>query len=464
MTLETGVQPDHDAPPRLLSRRYFPTVVGAIGLVTLGAFGNRAVTTVMPAAATDLGGLGWFGTASAAAMITLLVATALAGVLVDRRGPQGIITAGLVTFVLAQVVTGFAPSMVLVTVGRVLSGGAEGLLDVGLIVLLARALPVRLRAKVIAAFATAWILPSLLDPAAAGGFADLWGWRSAFLMPLLLVVPTALMLVGALRAVGRVNTVAARWSDEQRTTMRSAVVAAFALAATTVGAGMVSGSHAVLGACMLVGGVLLLGLTIRSLLPAGALRLRSGVPAVVGQRLLLTASFSSGSAFIPLMLTTVHDASATEAGVSLMVTGVFWAFGSQLVSLDRVQHVPPAGRHAAGMSLVTLGLLGPAALAVDLVPIAAGMSGWALASLGIGMSSNTLSTHLLDLSDDRTQGGNNAASTLAASIGSGIAMAAGGALVAAQAENLGTAFALLVLAAAALAALGAAAGRRIRNT
>lgn len=42
-------------PPRLLTRANLPLTVGAIALVTLGAFENRAVTTALPTAITALG-------------------------------------------------------------------------------------------------------------------------------------------------------------------------------------------------------------------------------------------------------------------------------------------------------------------------------------------------------------------------------------------------------------------------
>jgi hypothetical protein len=51
--------------------------------------------------------------------------------------------------------------------GRMLSGLAEGLLDVALMVLVARALPAVLRPSMFSLFAAMWILPSVLGPPCA---------------------------------------------------------------------------------------------------------------------------------------------------------------------------------------------------------------------------------------------------------------------------------------------------------
>ena len=52
--------------PSLLAREHLPFATGAVALVTLGAFENRAVSTVLPTVARDLDGLWLFGAASAA--------------------------------------------------------------------------------------------------------------------------------------------------------------------------------------------------------------------------------------------------------------------------------------------------------------------------------------------------------------------------------------------------------------
>ena len=160
-----------------------------MSLVTLGAFENRATMTVLPTVAQDLDGLWLFGAAAAAPLISFVVSTATAGVWADRRGPVPALQAGMLLFVVSQLALGLAPSMHVFAVARVGSGLAEGLLDIGLTVLLARAMPEELRAKVFAAFAAAWVLPSLLGPSIAGAVTEWVDWRAVFLLGAALLVP-----------------------------------------------------------------------------------------------------------------------------------------------------------------------------------------------------------------------------------------------------------------------------------
>ena len=140
------------------------------------------MTTILPIVASDLDGLRWFGLATALPAATFLFASALAGAWTDHIGPRRILIGSLIAFSLAQVGCGLAPTMEVLVAARALSGVGEGFLDISLVVLIADLLPESLRAKVFAAFSTAWILPSMLGPAIAGAITDWLGWRAASLV------------------------------------------------------------------------------------------------------------------------------------------------------------------------------------------------------------------------------------------------------------------------------------------
>src|SRR5690349_17862208 len=191
----------HDSrPPSLFTRDHLPFAVGAVALVTLGAFENRATTTVLPTAARELDALWLFGAASAAPLVSFVLATVVAGAWADHRGPVRPLRAGMAVFVASQLAMATAPTMAVLTLGRFGSGVAEAFMDVSLTVLLARALPEALRAKVFAAFAAAWVLPSLVGPPAAGILAEAWSWRTVFLLGVALLVPAWLLLRPSMRA------------------------------------------------------------------------------------------------------------------------------------------------------------------------------------------------------------------------------------------------------------------------
>jgi len=466
MTPDTAL----DAQPSLLQRAHLPFAIGAVALVTLGAFENRAVMTVLPSVADDLDGLWLFGAAAAAPLISFVVATTVAGLWSDRRGPVPVLYAGLSLFVAGELLMGLAPLMAVFVAGRLVGGLAEGLLDVGLTVLVARALPPQLRPKIFATFAAAWVLPSLLGPSVAGVIAEQVSWRAVFLVGIALLVPVWWFLRPALgAATARAATDHLDSADtrrQSRSATQWALVAALGLAALTAGASLVTRT----GLPQAVGGLLLLAAlaalvpALHAILPAGTLRGAPGIPALTLLRGLLGAAFGATGGLIPLMLTEVHGYGPAAAGVSLTITGLFWAAGSQLQGLSMTQRrTSVATRLRAGFVLLTFGVAGPALLAVGVLPTWAGLGLWAVAGVGMGISSPTISTHVLTLSTPADQGRNSAATFLAPSVSQAVAYAVSGAAIAWSAPHPGgTVFGMLMGASVALAAMGALLAPRAR--
>lgn len=460
-------------PASLLHRANLPFAIGAVALVTLGAFENRAVTTVLPTVAVDLGGLWLFGAASAAPLISFVVATTLAGRWADRRGPVQVLYGGMGLFVGADLLMGIAPAMPAFVAGRLLGGLAEGLLDVGLTVLVAQALAPELRPRIFASFAAAWVLPSLLGPSVAGVVAERVHWRAVFLLGPALLVPVWAFLRPAMSASGRGSMSGSATTDSTAapdTTARQAVwwsvVAAAGLAGLTGGGALLVEPEpaGAVGAVLALASMGALLPALRAVLPPGTLRAAPGIPALTALRALLGAAFGTVAGLLPLMLTEVHRFGPAAAGVSLTITGIFWAAGSTLQSVAWVQRrTSVVTRLRAGFVLVTAGSLGPALLAVDLVPAWTGLGLWAVAAMGIGICSPTISTHVLALSTPADQGRSSAASLMAPSVSQALAFAASGAAIAGQAPRpTGGLFATIMGAAAGLGALGALLSPRAR--
>ena len=449
-------------PPTLLHRAHLPFVVGAVALVTLGAFENRAVMTVLPTVAGSLDGMWLFGAASGAPLISFVIATTVAGLWSDRRGPVRVLGAGMATFLAGELTMGLAPTMPLFVVGRLLGGLAEGLLDVGLTVLVARAVPPALRPRIFAAFAAAWVLPSLLGPSVAGVVAERVHWRAVFLLGVLLLLPVLGLLRPAMATTAAFPSAPPSTPPAAAAGRRSAgwaVVAAGGLAALSAGGSVVArpGPARALGVLLLVGGVAALVPSVRALLPAGTLRAARGIPALTALRGLLGAAFGTAGGLLPLMLTEVHGYGPAAAGVSLTITGLFWAAGSQLQGRDLVQtRVPVTRRLRVGFALIAAGLVGPTLLSLSVVQPWMGLGLWAVAATGIGVVSPTISTQVLALSSDADQGRNSAASFLAPSLTQAVAFAATGAAIAWQAPHLGGGLFATIMGSCALAAgLGA---------
>jgi hypothetical protein len=310
-----------------------------------------------------------------------------------------------------------------------------------------------------ATFAAAWVLPSLLGPSVAGFVAEQWHWRAVFLLGVALLAPVALFLRPAMKRSAATRAAADSGPGERlggRRTTAWAVVTAAGLAAVTAGGSLLTrdGWQQLSGGVLLVAGATLLVPALHVVLPAGTLRGAPGIPALTALRGLLGAAFGTAGGLLPLLLTELHGYGPTAAGVSLTITGVFWAAGSQLQGLRAVQaRASVVTLLRTGFALITVGLVGPVLLALDAVPVWLGLTGWALAAVGIGVTSPTISTHVLTLSTEADQGRNSAASFLAPSVTQALAFAASGAAIAWQAPHLtGGLFVVVMAGCVALAA------------
>jgi hypothetical protein len=213
-------------------------------------------------------------------------------------------------------------------------------------------------------------------------------------------------------------------------------------------------------------GLLVWGL--RRLLPAGTVRARPGVPAAVALRGLLAGAFFGAEAVVPLSLTVSHGYGATAAGLPLSAAGLSWAVGSwwqgrQVAREEKARRLrlTRAGFYCVGVAVLLLAVTAlPGAPAVIVYPA------WALAGLGAGLTMSSSSVLLLRATTEADRGADSAALQLSDTTASSVTTGFAGVLVAAAARGAigyGTAFLVLDLVMAAVAALGilavASAGR-----
>jgi MFS family permease len=477
--------PSDVQPASLFTRPNLPLAVGAVALVTLAALENRAVMTALPTMVRELDAITSYGVINAAPLAAFVVSLAVAGVWADRGGPVPPLRAGAVGFALAQLAIGTASEVPMVIAGRVLSGLAEGLIDVGLMVLVARALPQELRPRMFALFAAAWVLPSVFGPLLTGLVTEGVGWRWVFLGAVGFVVPTWLLLRPAIAQVRARPAVIATTRAElpgpspeptdaprpegagsgtaQARGTRSIVPWAMLAAAAVFSLGLAGEQlaertpHAALA---IVASALVAVVSAGYLLPAGTLLARSGMPAIVATRGLVAAAFGGAGSWLPLLLTEVHGFRPALTGISLSITGVMWAFGSWLQARDLGLARIVVLR--AGLLAMTAGLAVTSLLAWTHLPAAVGLAGWAVAGIGMGLISPTVSVLILERSDATNQGRNTSAGQLAVSLGAAVSLAISGTAVAFAAPEPGRiVFAAIVTASAGIAAVAALASRRV---
>jgi len=402
-----------------------------------------AVTTVMPTISRELDGRDLYALAFAAPLASGVIGMVAAGAWSDRRGPAWPLMVSLVLFSAGVLVCGVAPSMEVLTAGRVVQGMGTGALIVSLYVVVGVVYPTVLQPAVFASFAAAWVLPSLFGPAIAAFVAATVGWRWVFLGIVILVAVAAVLVAPV---VPGLRTTVEGSDPVPRSRLVWAVVAAVAVLAVEL-----LGSSSIPVLAVVAAAVALTAL--RPLLPARTLLAGRGLPAVIGTRGLMSAAFFCGQAYIVLVLQERWGYSAGEAGIALTVVGIVWALASQ--GQARLgQRVTSEQAMVAG----TLALLGAAiglwlTVGLDAPAVLAGVA-FVVAGAGMGFGFSRTGVAMLAASTDRDRGFNSSALTIADSIGAALALSLCG-IGFALAERTGGDPFLAVFGVAVVAAAGA---------
>jgi MFS family permease len=420
------------------TRPYRVLTAGMVAIVSIVAFESVAVTTAMPTVARALHGLSLYALAFGGALAAGIVGLVVAGEQADRSGPKRPMWTGVVCFAAGLLVAGLAPAMWVLVAGRVVQGYGGGLMTVALYVVVARAYPPALHPRVFAAFAAAWVVPSMVGPLFAGLIVEHLGWRWVFLSMLILGAPCVLLVRPAL--------VTLEATPGPRRSGRAAWAFGAAVAAVLLHlGGQRTGWVAV---ALLSFGLLGLLWSARRLLPAGTFTARPGLPSVVVLRGLAGAAFIQADVFLPLLLSRERGFPPSAAGLTVTVAGVAWAAGSWYQGHAGQRH-GAAGRVRAGMGLICAGVMIAALCVAPAVPAWVCIAGWAVGGLGMGLVYPAMSALTLRLSRPEEQGANSSALQLADSLFSTSMLAVGGSLFAARLATpvlaYGAAFALALL-------------------
>lgn len=396
------------------------TTIGLLLLISLIAFEAMGVGTAMPAVMADLGEVRLYAWPFVTFLASAVFGTALGGQWCDARGPRAALIAAPAAFGLGLIAAGTADTLAQLLVGRVLQGLGAGVQGVAVYVLIAAVYPERSRPAVFGLISSAWVVPSLVGPPLAGLVSELWSWHWVFLGLVPLVAVALLLVLPAARAAGPPEV-----ADGAR---RPVVVLAAAGAA--LGVACLSWALERVDGTGLVTGLVALAVlvpSLRHLLPTGVLRLRRGIAAVVGARGLVAGAFFTVTAFLPLLLTSVHGWSLAAAGVPLIVGSLGWSAAAAWQG--RRPDVSRPRLLRTGFALIAVAELALLPVAAGWLPGWLAVVLWAAAGTGMGLAFSSVSYLTLAHSSPADVGSHSSSSQLADQLANATFTGVGGALL-----------------------------------
>jgi MFS family permease len=410
--------------------------LGLVLTVSMAAFENLAVATILPATVSEIGGLQFYGWAFSGFMLAEIVGISVAGRAGDARGLAPPFAVGGALFSAALLGAGSAGSMPALIACRVLQGLGAGAISTLAYVGVARGYAESARPRMLALLSTAWVVPGLIGPALAAGVHAYLGWRWVFLGLAPFSVVSVALAAQALRGLGPSGAAAAAGSDTAAATGLAAGVAVLLFA--------LSLDH--LSVTVAVGGLAAaIALpTFRHLTPPGTLRARPGLPAAVAVMALLSAAFFGAEVFVPLSLTDVRHRSVAFAGVALTAATVSWTSGAWL----QARLAPRRSRRAliaAGLLLLAAGIAAIGGVLLPSIPAELAPLAWGVAGLGVGLAYSTTALVVLECAPAGEEGSASSAMQLANVLGTALGTGGGGAVLARVAARGGSTMSAIAL-------------------
>ena len=423
MAMRQAAEDGTVAAPRV-SRRAL--TIGLCATIVAIAFETISVATAMPVAVRDLHGLRYYAWAFSLFLIGMLFATVVCGRLSDRIGPAKPLLGGLVIFLAGLLVAGTAQHMAQLLAGRLVQGLGSGTMNVAIFVCVAQAFSLTQRPKMFTYISTAWVLPSFVGPPVAAWLTEHLSWHWVFFAVVPLVLFGGAVALPSLLHMMRHHLPIT--TDAQRPApMWAAGVLCFATALLQL-AGQRLDS---IGLGLLIGGLLMLLVSLPQLMPPGFLRFRRGLSQVIQTRGLLPGAFFGAEAFVPLMLVEQRSVPLVQAGAVLTVGAVGWTAGSWLQSRPwlRIRRdvliTFGCGAVALGLALVALVAFLPV-LPYGLVGVS-----WVVGGLGMGLATASTSLAVMKLSAAGDQGRNGSSLNVYDALGTAIFIGVAGTIFAA---------------------------------
>lgn len=397
---------------------YRALMVAALGATFLGSLDSLMVSTALPTAAQDIGGVGLIALTFGLTMVTVSMTFPLAGAVIDRRGVPTAFAIACTVFAIANVIGGVAPSMPVVAASRAVLGVGAGFMFSVPLALFAVSVPESLRPRAFGINAAMWGVSAVIGPALGAGLTATAGWRYVFWVNLPMIATVA--VAGAIALRGRERPLAAAAHPPMNLVgpLLLGAIAAVLLAVTVPQPPLVAVAPL-------------------ALVPAALFLLherRTRQPVFIHSRgaiAVAMVSFAAGAAFLgaetylPLQLQVGFGHGVAVVGLALLLCTVGWTAGS----MGAARLALPARRQIMiGSTLVfaaTLVMAIPAGGAV--LPIAA----YTVSGLGMGIASPALFAAVLAGDTTGREGRATSSVPLSRQVGAGAGTAVAGIVFAA---------------------------------
>lgn len=348
--------------------------------ISLHAFDDIAIITMLPVVVEQLHGQDLFGASFFAYLLASVISLVWAGAHTDRYGPRRAFVLGLSVFIVGLAVGASASAMWQFVLGRALQGVGGGAVHSVVFASINLAYNETQRKKAVAFATTGWILPALLAPAIAGYVTQHWDWHWVFWG----MIPFAL-LVGVItyRRLGDLqvdNPVTDARSSHYAVVWRATRIAA--------GIGLLLSAISLLQGLMMamtsVAAILLFWTPLNSVFPTGIWLAKPGLSAALALKFLIVFSFFGAEAFIPVLLKNEYAFTPFQAGTVLTGAALTWTAATWIYE-----------RNAERVNIKTVLLVGCGAMFVGMTILLAGLTlfrqpelvylAWALCAFGMGL-------------------------------------------------------------------------------
>ena len=355
-------------------------LIGLVLAISLYAFDDLALSTLLPSVAAELRGDGLYGASFLAFLLCNLASLVVAGYWIDRVGVARPFACAIAVFILGLLLGIAAPSMAVFVLSRGLQGLGGGGIQAVVNAVIVIAWQGAARQRAISWATTSWMVPALAGPTLAGWVAAHSQWRYVFVALTVLAVVTLALVLPRLPKVGTTR------ADHAPTTALSlrAVGDALGVALGTGIALFGLDVGGVGGLAIVAVGFAILWRPLAASLPRNFWAARSTLAAALLFRLLAFAVFFGIEAWLPWTAQRAGLATPLVAGFILSASAVGWTLATWWV--DRVLARVGARPLLWTASVLLLVGSGLACLALThYASIALAFAAWTVAGLGMGL-------------------------------------------------------------------------------